>query len=322
VPRSFRVERVALQGTVDEVRYRKRDDGRRYAHEVEQPTDAWLVNVNGKRGALLVPRGEAPLWERDGATHWFTNPPRRKARMKRRRTTTAQRRRTSATRRKTKRPVPRGFKTWSAYMASIRPKAKSTSQGGTMARRKRRRSTARRQTKRRSRRSVVVYSAPRRRARRYRRNPGGGFSVGGVINRVKDAAVGAVCVVGGEAGTRFIRGNLLGMADGETLSSVAELAIATGLGMVGERFIGRQIARDVTVGGFAAVLRGVAKQTGIPMLGEVLGDYGGGGRRYRVVDGRFVPLNGYPPRSALNGYVGTGGGMSTLSGEQEEELGY
>jgi hypothetical protein len=308
VRRSLTVRPVALQGRVEEVRYKKRDDGLRYRHDSDG--DLWLVETgDGRRGTLTLPRA-GDGWTRDGDTTWLTNPP-----MKKR--SSSARRRSSTTRRKAKRSPPKGFRSWSTYMASIRPNRarSSASKGGSMAaRKKRRRRYTRRASTRRRRRSVTVASNPprRRRARRRytRRNPPA-FSVGGVINNVMDVGKGALCVLGGEAGTRWIRSDLLGMDDGETLSSITDFAIGTGLGLLTQRFLGRQAARDLAVGAYAYVGRTIARQLGSDKVTELLGDGGPPMHRFELRDGRLVrvplasyprQLAGYPSAAQVNGY--------------------
>lgn len=192
--------------------------------------------------------------------------------------------------------------------------------------RRRRRTTARRPSKRRTRRrSVTVHANPARRRRRrvsYRRNPG--FSVKGVINRVKEGAIGGVAVVGGEMVTRAIRKKVLTnfvsptstvLADGTMTAAAADIAIATGVGIVAERFVGRQIASDVLKGGFASVIRQFAKDMGVQAIKDVLSD---GGPRILPAGRRYLPrVNGYGQR-AIAGYVGT----NAFAGETEDELGY
>jgi hypothetical protein len=150
---------------------------------------------------------------------WLENPPRRR-----------RARSSSSRRRKNKRPPPKGFRTWKAYMKSIRP----TSKGGTMARRRRRRrrnpvaANPRRRRRRRNppvaltnrrrrRRRNPVVAVNRRRRRRvrsfnrrrnYSRNPR--FSVRGVLGQAKTAAVTAVQIVGGKITTRVIRNYIPG----------------------------------------------------------------------------------------------------------------
>lgn len=181
-----------------------------------------------------------------------------------------------------------------------------------MAQRKRRRrkATARRASPRRR----HAINRPMRARRRYHRNPGG-FNLGSAAGLVKDGVIGAVAQVAGEAGTRIIRGRVLNMPAGQTLSSAAEFGIATVLGVLGQKLVGRQIARDLLVGGYAGVLRSIAKQSGIALVAEALSDDGP-----RLVRGARRPLAGYVQRRPLAGYVGAGD--NPVNNDVAQQLGY
>jgi hypothetical protein len=320
---------VRRQGAVEEVRYRKGDDGQRYKHATEAPTDLWLVDVDGQKGSLVLPRGAGDGWEKDRTGYWLTNKPKhRRARAMATRTT-----RRGTTRRKAKRPPPRGFKSWSTYMASIRPGAKRTSArkasrkrkvhasshntpGGTVARKRKRGGGRKAKRARSSSRRVVVHqNKPRSHRRRYRRN--GSFMGRGIVGQVmtlaKEGVIGGITNVAGEATTRLVRGRVFGMAAGETISSATEFGLAIAGGLLVQKMFGRQVAHDYVVGGTAGIIRSTAKQLGIPFVSEALSDDGP----------RLVRrLNGYVPRRpGIAGYVGAGG-SSALSGETEKELGY
>ena len=178
--------------------------------------------------------------------------------------------------------------------------------------RRRRKATARRAPRR----AVYASNKPRRRSRRrYHRNPGG-INLRGAMGLVQDGVIGAVAQVASEAGTRIIRGRVLNMPAGETLSSAAEFGIATVLGVLGQKFVGRQIARDILVGGYAGVLRSVAKQSGIALVAEALSDSGP-----RLIRNRRPGMNGYVRGGRpLAGYVGAGGGGPVYD-ETARELG-
>jgi hypothetical protein len=187
-----------------------------------------------------------------------------------------------------------------------------------MAKRKRRKSSRRRA--RRNPAAAVARSNPRHRRRRARRNPP--FRMGGIVGRITDAGKGALFMVGGEATTRFIRHDLLKMADGQTMSTVADAGVGVALGMLAERFVGRQAARDMTAGALAYIARSVAKQLGITKLNEILGD--AGVRRFTVRNGKLVPLAGYPRNgnARLAGYVrGNGSRGATQALEDERAMG-
>lgn len=329
---SERVRVVRRQGDVEEIRYRKADDRRFYKHATEGPTDLFLVEIDGKRGSLAMPRGDVDGWEEIDGDYWLTNKPRRSRRsrgvtMAAKRSKRTSSRRTArrgtarqAPRRKKRRP-PAGYASWSAYMASIRPprrRARATgsptsASGGTMAskRKRRRRSTARRHH------ASNPPAAKRRRSTRrrtYRRNPFGGRGlVGQVTNLAKEGVIGGVTVVAGEAATRLVRGRVLGMAAGQTLSSVAEAGIAVAGGLVVERMFGRQAGRDFVVGGVAGILRATAKQLGVPFVADALADDGG-----RIILPRNRAVAGYVRGPGLGSYVDTDN--SALGDEYAEEI--
>jgi hypothetical protein len=105
------------------------------------------------------------------------------------------------------------------------------------------------------------------------------------------------------------------MTAGTTLASATELGIATAIGILGERVVGRQIARDMLIGGYAGVLRATAKQLGVPLVAEALSD--DGPRVIRVNGARR--LSGYGAPSRLSGYAAPG--MDRLAGEESEMYG-
>lgn len=196
---------------------------------------------------------------------------------------------------KTTRKPPKGFRTWKAYMASIRPNAK----GGTVAtRRKRRRSTSRRR-RRRNPSTVALKTNPRRRRRRsYRRNPRG-FSIRGIGGQVMNGAVGAVQTLAGKAGVRIVRG-FTPYTAGSAVGTAVEGVAAIGLGMFASRMFGPKIGERVMIGGFQAPIEAFVKQMGIPYVSEALGDDG-------ISYGTYE-LGAYPSDiPQLGGYVGSDG---------------
>lgn len=323
--RARRLALVRKQGAVEQIRYRKADDGRDYYHDAESPTDLYLATLGRKKVSVLVPRGDVDGWEQRGATTWLTNPPGAPTMSKR-------------SSKKSKRRPPKGFRTWSAYMASIRPNGRkrkkrararaarraspSTPNGGSsMARRKtrRRKSAARR-------RSVVVYRnrpvAKRRRARtRYHRNPGGVF--GNAIALGVGGAVGGAAMLAGEMAARTVRGTLFGKPAGtiagagiETLTGVV---LGAGVEMVWRGEMGRQVARDVVAGVMASQYRTLLKQLNVPAINNALSD--GGIRIIRPLapNGRRRGINGYV-RQGINGYVEPG--LNGVNERIEQQLGY
>lgn len=180
-----------------------------------------------------------------------------------------------------KRRPPKGYRSWKAYMASIRP-----NKGGTVARRKRRGGSRKR------RRAAARINPPRRRrraavraTRRYRRNPGGGFSVRGLTGGIVKNLTDAVSLQAGKGLTRTLAafvpvGGFAGYA--------VQLIAANVTGMLLGRFVNGNVGRLAALGGTAGVIEQLAQQMGIPLLG--------GG-----------PLV-LPGQSSLSGYVQPGGG--------------
>lgn len=217
---------------------------------------------------------------------------------------TRQRRRAVLKRRSSsgkKRRPPKGFRTWRAYMDSIRP-----NKGGKMARRRRRRrrnpvAVNRPRRRRRRRNPVVAVNRPRRRRRnpvyaanrrrrrrrnpvfatnrrrRFRRNPR--LSVKGVLGQAKNAAVCGVQVVAGKVATRVIRNYIPGgkPAAGQALSPTQiaiELGAAVAVGYGASMFLGARAGEYMMAGGFAGVIESLIKTYKVPVAADALGDEG------------------------------------------------
>lgn len=186
-----------------------------------------------------------------------------------------------------------------------------------MAKKKRRARPAARRRKRSASRPAVFSANPRKRHRRtFRRNPGG-FSTRGIIAQVTDNVKGGVSVVGGELATKLVSTKLMGLTPGAMTTTVAELGISTAIGALAGRVLGRQVARDMAVGGYAGVLRSLVVGMNLSFLqaGGVSVLSGASGPRFILRNGKMTRLNGYAASTRLNGYVGTGGGAG-----QEAEM--
>lgn len=198
-----------------------------------------------------------------------------------------------------KRRPPKGFRTWRAYMDSIRPNRK----GGTVAkRRRRRRRTAainrpRRRRRRRINPPVALTNRRRRRRRRINRplaltnrrrrrhhssrrriNPPR-FSVRGIIGQAKTAAVTGVQIVGGKIATRVVRNYIPGgkPAPGAALTPTQiaiELGAATVVGYLGSMFLGARVGANLMAGGFVGVIESLVKTYKVPVAADALGDDG------------------------------------------------
>lgn len=308
LPRSLTVRPVRLQGRLEETFYKKSDDGLQYRHEGD--ADLWLVETNdGTRATLAMPR-RGQGWMQDGSTTWLTNSPREAHTM------------ASKSKRRTKRPPPKGFKSWKTYMASIRPGSRRSN-----PKRKRVHAMAtkrRKSTKRRRSSALVIVNRPKARRARRRRNPNLGALVREATGMVMAGALGGAVIVATEAGTRLIRKRALGMPAGTLIAGATEVGISTTAGLLANHLlpgrIGTRVGQLVIDAGFASVMRAMVKQSSAPWIADALAD-DGPSRVYVVRNGRTVrrpamggyvrgaapPLNGYVPgtngRAALGNYV-------------------
>lgn len=192
--------------------------------------------------------------------------------------------------------------------------------------------TKRRRTKRRSakrrKHAVARRNPPTARARRrrgHRRNPMiAGLSVNGVVARVKHGVVHGAAIVGGEVAARLVRSRVFGKKPGEMLGGAIEVATGIVAGMIVQKVLGADIGQSVTDGAFAGVFRVAIKQSGAPIVAEVLGD-ADGRRRFVIRNGKVIPvdrLNGYvgnPGNTGLNGYVGNPGNDGQLNGFEDQD---
>jgi hypothetical protein len=174
----------------------------------------------------------------------------------------------------------KGFATWGAYMASIRPGRKT--KGGTVAKRRRRRNAVARPAARRRRRRTVhrnppaSYSAnPRRRRRRhsYRRNPPISMSPKGILKTVTNAGMNAVGVLAGKVTARVGRGKI-GMVVGTPVGMLTEVAIGVAGGIALKK-VSARFAEMFITGAMVSVLEPLAKGFLPASVGGALGDEDG-----------------------------------------------
>lgn len=202
---------------------------------------------------------------------------------------------------KSRRKPPKGFSTWTAYMASIRPKRR----GGTMARRARtrhRRNAPKRHRVRHRRNPVHARARKRttyranshhRRRRGYRRNPsrnGNMFSrgkglIGGMMSLVKNGAIGSIGVMAGRVAPRLAtdvtgidtaitNSSLTGMPATAALAA-AQLAVGLLAAMITEKVVSPKAAVFVMAGTFDGVIEDVlngATGSQFPLIGAYLGN--------------------------------------------------
>lgn len=120
----------------------------------------------------------------------------------------------------------------------------------TMARRRKRRGTSRK--------------------RSYRRNPAA-FSVRGVMKSFQQGVIDAAGVVGGKAATRLLANVLpLPKGGGAIMGFAVQGIAALIVGTAARQFLGKETARMMIAGGFAAPIETIAK--GVPVIGPALGD--------------------------------------------------
>ena len=204
-------------------------------------------------------------------------------------------RKRSASRRR-KRPIPKGYSSWSAYMDYVRSGGKK--KGVTkMAKRKRSRKRSRKASPRRRRRSLRLFNPPTRRRRthsrkrthrrRYRHNPA--FRLGNVPMLVFNGAVDAGEVVIGKALTRLVPQFLNLPRDG-AMGLAVQILSALVVGW-GGTFISPNASKMMLAGGFAAPVEDFLKTMNIPILGPALGE-------------DVVEISAYPQN--MSAYPGSG----------------
>lgn len=170
----------------------------------------------------------------------------------------------------------KGFASWGAYMASIRPGRKT--KGVTVAKRRRRRKAVARPAARRRRRRTVhrnppVYASnPRRRRRKhsYRRNPPISMNPKGILKTVTNAGVNAVGVLTGKVAARVGRGKI-GMAVGTPVGMLTEVAIGVAGGIALKK-VSPRFAEMFITGAMVSVLEPLAKGFLPATVGGALGD--------------------------------------------------
>lgn len=203
------------------------------------------------------------------------------------------------THRKTKRRPPRGFKTWSAYMASIRPNSPKrktrrhrahTHKGDTMARH---RSRARRNDP--GRRRV------RHHLRHYRHNPPRFVrGIGGVL---LDGVKGGALVVAGKIVARAVP-QFLGVAPIGPMGLGVQTVSGGAVYFLLDRFVGRELARPFLYGVFGNAIESLVRGANVPILSPSLGD-----------ETELHALAGYVP-AGVAGYVPRGVAGMGDAGEQ------
>lgn len=231
---------------------------------------------------------------------FLINPPRPRG------TTVTTKRKSGARKR---RNPPKGYRSWKAWMAHIRPGAKRRARpnphGGTTVKRgtgKRRKAHA---LARRNPSPAVALNPPRRRRGRSRRNP----PIMRELPRfVGGVAYGAVCATGGKVAVRKASA-LMRQTPGSVFALGTQALLGLGLGY-GLAMVHPQTGRDVALGGVQAALETALTRMKVPVIADALGadDY------YLGFSDGVDALN----TGSLGGYVeGTG----SQFGEEVGELG-
>lgn len=214
---------------------------------------------------------------------FLENPAKRR---KRRKTSTATR---SKGKRRKKRSPPKGFASWGAYMASIRPGAKrkrkrKTTRKATTKRRRRRTTTEGKTMARKRRRTTKRKHSPRRR-RRYAHNPP-------LLATVMRGAKAGAAVTAGKAAARII-GSKLPLPKTGPLGLVSQLAVAFGVSYLAKKAPAGSRA-FIEAGAFGAVIEDAIVGLNLPMVSSALDAY---------------PLSAYPGFGAL--YEGDAAGLDS-----------
>lgn len=210
--------------------------------------------------------------------------------------------------RRKKRSPPKGFATWSAYMASIRPSA-TRRNPAKRATRRRARATAKGEGMARKRKRRHASNPPRHhrhtshRRRSYRRNPPRfGAALKSIPHTAIGAALGAVTIIGAKVAVRKVRGSIFKQQPGTMFGSIIEGATA----IVGGVLLGMWhpgLGEDFAKGGLAAPLETAIQNMGIPHVSDSLGDDG-----YVVGPGTGVTLvSAFPEDYAGLAAAGAGG---------------
>lgn len=303
-----------LSREVHSVAYRHARDGKNYRHDFEGAVTARL-NQNGS--VTLRHNQDKPIWKAFADQDYFVNPKEKGRKMPRR---------TKGGRR----APPKGFGSWKAYMASIRPgsskrkrrKSRSTvhanpTKGGTMHRKKK-------GSKRRGRRgnrsvALVRSAAPKGVRRRHRRNPPGMFSGKGLMAFGLGVVTDAGILVGTRAATRVwpLAVNIdTGTPKGRTFQALAAILAGGVAHAMGHSDLGAKIAAAGISVPAEAMLHDMVKDNANPMIASAFGDdrvflaaYPGVNGYPNDVAMRAVPaassLSAYPRAGGLNGYPAT-----------------
>ncbi len=142
-----------------------------------------------------------------------------------------------------KRPVPKGFSSWRAYMAHIRGFRKTKGGGG----------KARKARKTYSRNPANPPATRAHKRRRYHRNP-----VGSIPARLFNGVIDAGEVLIGKGAARVVPG-LIGMDRESTTGLIAQAAVGAIAG-IGAHYVSPNAGKMVLAGGFSAPIESLIKK--------------------------------------------------------------
>lgn len=223
---------------------------------------------------------------------WLVNPPRKRKKKARKATARKRRKGTSRNRRGVPQWVKdKGFSSWSAYMASIRP---NPGKGRTMASRRKR--SRRRPT--------------RRRRRTYRRNPP---LVRGAIKTLVNGAQGAAIAVGGKVGARMIR-NLLPLEDTGIMGVAKSALSAVAVGIAADKVLPARFRDAAVIGALMAPVEDVASSLNLPFLNAGLASYPviPAGRSLGAIPAPPVRMLASYPEAGMDDFEYSSGGAAGL----------
>lgn len=177
-----------------------------------------------------------------------------------------------------KRRPPKGYRTWAAYMKSIRPNRKKkrrrahrsaahSNKGSNMARRRKHRRSRGRRRSHRPRVAHVIVNKRGRRRRFGRRNP----PLRGIVGTIVDVAKGGAGVTTGKLASRVIP-HLFGIAPTGLMGLGVQALAGIGAGWAVERFVSPGIGRLMLYGAGSNVIESLLRGWNIPIVSPGLAD--------------------------------------------------
>lgn len=296
-----------LSREVHSLAYRHDDDGKAYRHEFEGPVRAELK----RDGSVLLRSSQGKkIWDDFPERPYLVNPHTKRAQMAKR-----PKRKAGTRARRGKRPPPKGYGSWKAYMAAIRPGASApkrarTHKEATMARKGKKRAKSRHRKNPARGRTVVVHTHKKvasRGRRRYRRNPPG---VKGLLALGMDVAIDTGVIVGGRAAARVLP--QLASIDtatdmGRGAQAVLGLLAAGGLHFAGHSSLGCKLGAAILSVPAEAYLKDLTKDSTNPLVASAFGDD-------EILISSYVQ-----PEKALGSYVQPGGAQRSEIGSYVQQ---